>query len=224
MGRFERLKPYLTKAPFTSWHEFKLMDANHVTVPANGSTTFDLPNGRKATLTFFGHATGSDEHRLRLKLVVEHPEKHHKVLDTTFVLDEGGVMLNAGQQKESGVWMSPSPARRKTRNFPRNPLLVLEFCEKNTGPRSDGDVRRPMLRTAVWLPLVATAILAGGPLLGAWVVRARVLPKVSARVGRAVTANDVKVGFGTVELRGLVVDGAGAAAPVVIPRLRPRWS
>jgi hypothetical protein len=77
-------------------------------------------------------------------------------------------------------------------------------------------LRRPL----VWLPLVATAILAGGPLLGAWVVRARVLPKVSARLGRAVTANDVRVGFGTVELRGLVVDGAGAAAPVVIPALR----
>ncbi|MDB4965467.1 MAG: hypothetical protein JWN44_1156 [Myxococcales bacterium] len=101
----ERLKPYLTKAPFTSWHEFKMMDANHVQVPANGSATFALPNGRQATLTFFGHATGSDEHRLRLKLVVEHPEKHHKVLDTTFVLDEGGVMLHVGQQKETGVWI-----------------------------------------------------------------------------------------------------------------------
>jgi hypothetical protein len=104
-GQIERLKPYLTKAPFTSWHEYKLMDANHVQVPANGSATFDLPNGRKATLTFFGHATGSDEHRLRLKLVVEHPEKNHRVLDTTFVLDEGGVMLHVGQQKESGVWI-----------------------------------------------------------------------------------------------------------------------
>jgi hypothetical protein len=101
----ERLKPYFLKAPFTSWHEFKMMDANHVTVPANGSTTFALPNGRQATLTFFGHASGNDEHRLRLKLVVEHPEKHHKVLDTTFVLDEGGVMLHVGQQKETGVWI-----------------------------------------------------------------------------------------------------------------------
>ena len=48
----------------------------------------------------------------------------------------------------------------------------------------------------------------------------RVLPKISARIGRAVTVNDVKVGFGSIELRGLVVDGAGAAAPVVIPGLR----
>src|SRR5947209_17979931 len=77
-------------------------------------------------------------------------------------------------------------------------------------------VRRPL----VWMPLVATAILAGLPLAGEYVVRSRVLPKVSARIGRAVTVNDVKVGFGSIELRGLVVDGAGAAAPVVIPGLR----
>src|SRR3954468_25062997 len=77
-------------------------------------------------------------------------------------------------------------------------------------------LRRPL----VWVPLVATAILAGVPVIGAWIVRDRVLPKVTARIGRAVTINDVRVGFGSVELRGLVVDGAGAAPPVVIPRLR----
>ncbi|HXU67723.1 MAG TPA: transglycosylase domain-containing protein [Polyangia bacterium] len=79
-------------------------------------------------------------------------------------------------------------------------------------------LRRPL----VWVPLVATAIFAGGPLAGEWLVRARVLPKVSARLGRNVTVNDVKVGFGTLELRGLVVDGAGAAPPVVIPGLRAK--
>ncbi|MGZ3439898.1 MAG: DUF748 domain-containing protein, partial [Polyangia bacterium] len=77
-------------------------------------------------------------------------------------------------------------------------------------------VRRPL----VWVPLVATAIFAGVPLLGAHLVRSRVLPKVSTRIGRAITVNDVKVGLGTLELRGLVVDGAGAAPPVVIPGLR----
>jgi hypothetical protein len=77
-------------------------------------------------------------------------------------------------------------------------------------------VRRPL----VWVPLVATAIFAGVPLLGEYVVRSRVLPKVSTRIGRAVTVNDIKVGLGTIELRGLVVDGAGAAPPVVIPGLR----
>ena len=58
-------------------------------------------------------------------------------------------------------------------------------------------LRRPL----VWVPLVATAILAGGPLAGEWVVRAKLLPKVSARIGRSVTVTDVKVGFGTLEMR-----------------------
>lgn len=77
-------------------------------------------------------------------------------------------------------------------------------------------VRRPL----VWVPLVATVIFAGVPLLGEWVVRAKLLPRASARIGRPVTVNDVKVGFGSLELRGLVVDGAGAAPPVVIPGLK----
>src|SRR6185369_5793777 len=77
-------------------------------------------------------------------------------------------------------------------------------------------LRRPL----VWVPLCATLVLAGGPLLAEYVVRAHVLPKVSTKLGRAVTVNDVKVGFGTVKLSGLVVDGAGAAPPVVIPGLR----
>jgi len=79
-------------------------------------------------------------------------------------------------------------------------------------------LRRPL----VWVPLVATVIFAGVPLLGEYIFRTRVLPKVSTRLGRAVTVNDAKVGFGTVELSGLVVDGAGAAPPVVIPKLRAK--
>jgi hypothetical protein len=112
--QIDRLKPYLTKAPFTAWHEFKLMDANHIQVPEKGSTSFELANGRKATLTFFGHANGADEHRLRLRLVVEHPEKNHRVLDTTFILDEGGVMLHAGQQKQTGMWIVAVSCKTKS--------------------------------------------------------------------------------------------------------------
>jgi hypothetical protein len=78
------------------------------------------------------------------------------------------------------------------------------------------------LRWLVWTPLIALALLAGVPLAGAELVRLWALPKLSARLGRAVTVNDTRVGFGTVELRGLVVDGAGAAPPLVLPRLRAR--
>jgi len=97
------LKPYLSKAPFTAWHEFKLLDRKTVQIPENGSTLFTLPNNRQATLTFLGHTAGPGEHRLRLQLVIDHAEKKHRVLDTTFVLDEGGVVLHVGQNYQGGV-------------------------------------------------------------------------------------------------------------------------
>lgn len=77
-----------------------------------------------------------------------------------------------------------------------------------------------MRRPLVLLPLVATALLAGLPLAGEWVVTARILPKISARLGREVKVSGVRVGLGTVTLRGLVVDGAGAAPPLVIPTVK----
>jgi hypothetical protein len=68
--------------------------------------------------------------------------------------------------------------------------------------------------------LAALAVVAGGPLVGDWIVRVRVLPKVEARLGRRVTADDIKVRWGRVELRQLVVDGAGGSPPVVMPLVR----
>jgi hypothetical protein len=97
------LKPYLTRPPFTAWHQFKLLDRKNVQVAQGGSQSFILPNNRKATLSFLGHTQGPGEHRLRLRLTIDHSEKHHRVLDTTFVLDEGGVVLHVGQQHQGGV-------------------------------------------------------------------------------------------------------------------------
>jgi hypothetical protein len=73
--------------------------------------------------------------------------------------------------------------------------------------------------------LLATVlvVLVGGPLAGEWVVRARVLPKLKARIGRDVRVGDVWVRWGRVELRDLEVDGAGAASPFKVPRIRARF-
>jgi hypothetical protein len=98
-----QLKPYLSKAPFTAWHDFRLLDRKVLTLPEGGSTQFMLPGDRPATLTFLGHIGGPGEHRMRLRLVIDHPEKKHRVLDTTFVLDEGGVVLHVGQRHDGGV-------------------------------------------------------------------------------------------------------------------------
>jgi hypothetical protein len=101
--KIDLLKPYLSKPPFTAWHEFKMLDRKVLTLSDNAQAQFTLPNGRTATLTFLGHTGGPGEHRMRLRLLIDHPEKKHRVVDTTFVLDEGGVTLQGGTKHEGGV-------------------------------------------------------------------------------------------------------------------------
>jgi hypothetical protein len=101
--KIDKLKPYLSRPPFTAWHDFKLLDRKEMTMQENGSSQFMLPNQRQATLTFLGHTSGPGEHRIRLRLVIDHPEKHHRVIDTTYVVDEGGVVLHVGQKHDNGV-------------------------------------------------------------------------------------------------------------------------
>ncbi len=101
--KIDLLKPYLSRAPFTAWHDFRLLDRKMLTLQENVPTQFTMPNSRPATITFLGHTGGPGEHRMRLRLWIDHPEKHHRVLDTTFVLDEGGVVLHVGQRHDNGV-------------------------------------------------------------------------------------------------------------------------
>ncbi len=100
--RITRLRPYLERAPFTAWHEFKLLDDKQMELAPHGSASFDLPNGRKGTLTYLDHMLAADgDHRMRLQLTLDNGEK--RVLNTTFVLDEGGVVLQVGQKYQAGL-------------------------------------------------------------------------------------------------------------------------
>ncbi len=101
--KIDQLRTYLSKPPFTAWHDFRLLDRKMLTMVENGSAELMMPNQRPATLTFLGHTAGPGDHRMRLRLVIDHPEKHHRVLDTTFTLDEGGVVLHVGQRHDNGV-------------------------------------------------------------------------------------------------------------------------
>jgi hypothetical protein len=100
--RITRLRPYLERAPFTAWHQFKLLDDKQLDLQPNGSADFDLPNGRKGTLTYLGHSLAPDgDHRLRLNLVLDKGGTHG--INTIFKLDEGGVVMQAGQKYQSGL-------------------------------------------------------------------------------------------------------------------------
>ena len=101
--KIDLLRPYLSKAPFTAWHDFRLLDRKMVTLQENVPLQFNMPNGRPATITFLGHTAGPGDHRMHLRLYIDHPEKKHRVLDTTVLLDEGGVFLHVGQKHDGGV-------------------------------------------------------------------------------------------------------------------------
>jgi hypothetical protein len=102
-----RFKTFFEKEPFTAWREFKLIDRKELQFNGTGESKFMLPNGREATLSFVEHIRGMDasDHRMRLRLQIEskNKDKGHRMLDTTFVLEEGGVVLQGGQHYQGGV-------------------------------------------------------------------------------------------------------------------------
>jgi hypothetical protein len=102
-----RLRGYFEKEPFTAWREFKLIERKELQFNGTGESKFMLPNGREATLSFVEHIRGIDasDHRMRLRLQIEakNKDKGRHMLDTTFVLEEGGVVLQGGQHYQGGV-------------------------------------------------------------------------------------------------------------------------
>ena len=100
-----RLRGYFEKEPFIAWREFKLLEKKELQFNGAGESKFMLPNGREATLSFVEHIRGVDQsdHRMRLRLQIEAKNKKGRMLDTTFVLEEGGVVLQGGQHYQGGV-------------------------------------------------------------------------------------------------------------------------
>jgi hypothetical protein len=103
--RIDRLKPFFEKEPFIAWREFKLLDRKELQFNGAGESKFTLPNGREATLSFVEHMRGVEpsDHRMRLRLQIDGKTKSQRILDTTFVLEEGGVILQGGQHYQNGV-------------------------------------------------------------------------------------------------------------------------
>jgi hypothetical protein len=101
--KLDKLRAYLLKPPFTSWHEFVLLEKKYVHLTAKAPEKFLLPNGKPASLTFVEHLPDEPgkPHRVRLQLTIGEPP--HVALSTTFVIDEGGFVLTAGQHYEKGI-------------------------------------------------------------------------------------------------------------------------
>jgi hypothetical protein len=100
--KIDSLKPYLEKGPFTAWKRFSLLDEKSFDVSTNDTDRFTLPNGKQVAITYVDHVKREDgKHRLRLRLEIE--DGPRKLLNTVFVLDEGGVVLSAGQKHLNGL-------------------------------------------------------------------------------------------------------------------------
>lgn len=100
--KLDKLKPYLAKAPFTAWKRFVLLDEKKFHVAPNDTDRFTLPNGKQLSITYVEHVVKDDQkHRLRLRLEVDDGPK--KLLNTTFTLKEGGMVLEAGQKHAGGL-------------------------------------------------------------------------------------------------------------------------
>jgi hypothetical protein len=91
----------LKRPPFNAWKNFRQHSERDLTNQPTVTAEFELPNGKRSTLTYLEHQTDGKKHRLKLRLAVLDGDK--KVLNTTFVLDEGGVVLQAGQTHEKGM-------------------------------------------------------------------------------------------------------------------------
>lgn len=108
--RIDRLRPYLLQPPFTAWREFKLLDARTLELQPKVPSSFSLPNGRTVTLTFLEHLpdTGKTHHRVRLQLEMTGSHKAPdgtplSSLKTIIVVEEGGLVLQAGQPHRHGM-------------------------------------------------------------------------------------------------------------------------
>jgi len=96
-----RLKHYLAKEPFTSYKSFQLLDDKRWSMRPSVAEKMKLPNGKELALTYLDSAKGPNGTRLRLRLEIGDDSK--KVLNTTFALDEGAYVLQAGQRHGDGL-------------------------------------------------------------------------------------------------------------------------
>jgi len=108
--RIDRLRPYLLRPPFTAWREFQLLDSKTLELQPQVPSSFTLPNGKVVALTFLEHLpdAGRKRHRVRVQLEISGSHTGQNgpsasSLKTVFVVEEGGLVLQAGQPHRHGM-------------------------------------------------------------------------------------------------------------------------
>jgi hypothetical protein len=98
-----KLRPYLQKDAFASFKRFVLLDKREFALQPKLAERLPLPNGKEASLTYLEMVDRNDgKRRLRMRLEIVTPGQAQRLLDTTFLLEDGGVVMQAGQKHDSG--------------------------------------------------------------------------------------------------------------------------
>jgi hypothetical protein len=100
--KLNALKHYLAKDPFTAYKSFQLVDEKKWAVRPSQTDKLKLPNGKEMALTYLETVSGTNgAKRVRMRLEITDDAK--KLLNTTFALDEGAYVLQAGQRHGNGL-------------------------------------------------------------------------------------------------------------------------
>lgn len=100
-ARLEPLRPQLTRPPLSSWKSFGLLKQHELSIPSSTPQTFDVPGDHQGVLAYEGPTEANGKKRLRLRLEIS--DGKAKLLSTTFVINDGGTVLQAGLKHEKGL-------------------------------------------------------------------------------------------------------------------------
>ncbi|MCS6914025.1 MAG: hypothetical protein NZ890_12385 [Myxococcota bacterium] len=98
--RLAPLRPQLSRPPMSSWRSFRLLQQHELRVGSEAPSTFAVPGEHEGALQFQGKVEGS---KVRLRLRLEIRDGRARLLNTVFVIDDGGTMLHGGIRHGDGV-------------------------------------------------------------------------------------------------------------------------
>lgn len=99
--KLEPLKAQLTRPPLSAWKSFGLLRSDELALRLQNASTFAVPGEHQGSLEFLGTVEGNGKQRLRLRLQIL--DGTAKLLNTVFVIDNGGTVLQAGIKHEQGL-------------------------------------------------------------------------------------------------------------------------
>lgn len=100
-AKLEPLKAQLTRPPLSAWQSFSLLDQQELTLRALVPSFFAVPGDHKGSLEFLGTVESNGRQRQRLRWQIL--DGTARLLSTTFVIDDGGTVLQAGIKHKDGL-------------------------------------------------------------------------------------------------------------------------